>query len=63
MKIGDMVRDPEFYEDMGVESQYTGILIAFDEDQGVQVFCINNSCVTWLPLEYIQECEVLNESR
>ena len=53
MKVGDMVRDCEFHEDMG-------ILIAFDEDRGVQVFCINNSSVTWLPLEYIQECEVIN---
>jgi len=53
MKVGDMVRDCEFHEDKG-------ILIAFDEDRGVQVFCINNSRVTWLPLEYIQECEVIN---
>ena len=56
MKVGDMVRDYEFHKDKG-------ILIAFDEDRGVQVFCINNSSVTWLPLEYIQECEVINESR
>ena len=56
MKVGDMVRDCEFYEDMG-------ILIAFDEDLGVQVFCINNSRVSWLPLEYVQKCEVINESR
>jgi len=65
VQVGDLIRDYEFPEDMG-------IILAFDKvklrSKGTtvmraRVFCINNGHVHWLPKGYIEKCEVLSASR
>ncbi len=53
MKVGDLIRDFEFPQDHG-------IIVAIDAGKGAKVFCINNGNIGWLPIYYIQKCEVIS---
>ena len=58
-KIGDLLRDKEFPEDMGV-------IVEIDHSSYTNYYKVvsTGGIVNWLPKDYIEsECEVINESR
>ena len=58
-KIGDLLRDREFPEDMGV-------IVEIDRSSYTNHYKVvsTNGIWNWLPKDYIEsECEVISESR
>ena len=56
MKVGDIIQDYEFAEDKG-------IILKVRSDGSCFVLAFCNGHASWLPEDYINKCEVINESR